>query len=579
MKRLRLLVLLPAAALLSGLLGCDVALVAVLASRSKSKSSSAASPAPNVSFNLWVAELGAITGVAEQGTLQGNHGDPDAKWTLLASATSSGEYTMPPPTAGGFDAILIQATDVQVYEVDAFEIIDATGTTLQTAAGATIFSSLDVVPTILDAQGPPNGKGALTAATSTDRSFIFMKRATPITTFRVNLWRPALRSSGDVEWAKTYTRSGDQRAGGAAITKNGLTYLGFLEGNSLLMLRYDSAGLTVLDTPGGNELTPLELTVPSSGSAAFAIDQNNDDVFVATTKNAGDISLYKFIGNNQLPTWSFPALSGSGVDRVEPNGLALNSAGELILAGGIDSGAPNGINHYLRKHSKANGADMWAAASPAPPAAPVDTAGTYWYAVATDATQSIFTTGDITSLVVPGNPEIYISKIVDTNTSSFNGGVTEAWNDRSRGSNTAPARGQAIGVDGSHNVYVAGFCTGTGLDSFILQYDGAISPPVPAPVGFFTLSRAGNDEFLDIAVEPDGTVYATGYETNGAQGEDLVLYKIAPDKTIAWKRTLDNANLADRGVKVMTTPTHVIVVGQIGVAVGDLDIHVRKYVK
>ncbi len=576
MKRLRILGSLLAAALLSGLLGCDVALVAVLVSKNKSKSSSNAAPAPNVSFNLWVAELGAVTGAAEQVTLQGNHGDPDAKWTLLGSSTSSGEYTMPTPTAGGFDAILIQATANQVYEIDAFEIIDATGTTIATPT--TVFNG-NTTGALSLAQGPPDGLGLVTAATPTDRAFVFMKHSAPITKFRVNLWRPNLRSSGDVEWAKTYTRPSDQRAGGAATTKNSLTYLGFREGNSLLMLRYDSNGFTVLDSPGGNELTSLELTVPSAGSVAFAIDQDNDDVFVATTKNSGDIGLYKFIGNNQLPTWSFPALSGSGVDRVEPNGLALNSVGEIVLAGGIDSGVPSGINHYLRKHSKTNGADMWAAASPAPPAPPVDTGNTYWYAVATDATQNIFTTGDLTSLVVPGNPEIYTSKIVDTNTSTFNGGVTEAWNDRSRGSNTAPARGQAIGVDGNHNVYVAGFCTGTGLDSFILQYDGAISPPVPAPVGFFTLTRTGNDEFLDVAVEPDGTIYATGYETNGAQGEDLVLYKIAPNKTILWKRTLDNASLSDRGVKVMTTSTHVIVVGEIGVAAGNLDIHVRKYVK
>ena len=116
------------------------------------------------------------------------------------------------------------------------------------------------------------------------------------------------------------------------------------------------------------------------------------------------------------------------------------------------------------------------------------------------------------------------------------------------------------------------------MDSFIDTYDGAAAP-TPSAIPFFSLTRTGNDEFLDIAVEPDGTVYATGYETNGTQGEDLVLYKIAANKLILWKRTLDNANLADRGVKVMTTPTHVIVVGQIGISAGDLDIHVRKYVK
>jgi len=576
MKRLRVLVGLLAAALLSGLPGCDVAVVALLASKSKGKSSSSAAAAPNVSFNLWVAELGAVTGAAEQTTLQGNHGDPDAKWTLLSSGTSSGEFTMPPPTAGGFDAILIQATDLQVYEVDAFEILDSTGTTIATPSA--VFSGSTTGALSL-AQGPPDGAGLVTAATSTDRAFVFMKHGAPITKFRVNLWRPNLRSSGDVEWARTLTRANDQKAGGAATTSAGTTYVALRDGSAIYMTRYDSDGSVIPDT-NTDDLTSLESTVTTGlGSASIAIDKSNNDVFVATTRSAGDIRLQKYTGINAANSWQFPALSGSGVDRVEPNGLALNSAGELILAGGIDSGAPNGVNHYLRKHSKVNGADLWAVASPAPPAPPVDTGDTYWYAVATDGTQNIFTTGDITSLVVVGNPEIYSAKIVDTNTSTFNGGVTEAWNDRNRGSNTAPARGQAVGVDGNHNVFVAGYCTGTGRDSIIVQYDGTLSAPIPAPAGVFTLSRTGDDEFLDIAVEPDGTVYATGYETNGAQGEDLVLYKIAPNKAVVWKRTLDVANLADRGVKVMTTPTHVIVVGQIGIAAGDLDIHVRKYVK
>src|SRR4029078_8385459 len=172
----------------------------------------------------------------------------------------------------------------------------------------------------------------------------------------------------------------------------GTTYITLRDGSAMFMLRLSSDGDVIQDT-NTDDLTSIETTVTTSaGSASVAIDKSNNDVFVATTRNAGDIRLQKFTGNNATNSWQFPALSGSGVDRVESNGLALNSAGELILAGGIDSGVPNGVNHYLRKHSKANGADMWAAASPAPPAAPIDTADTYWYAVATDATQNIFTT-------------------------------------------------------------------------------------------------------------------------------------------------------------------------------------------
>jgi hypothetical protein len=132
----------------------------------------------------------------------------------------------------------------------------------------------------------------------------------------------------------------------------------------------------------------------------------------------------------------------------------------------------------------------------------------------------------------------------------------------------------SVGIDGSHNVYVAGFTTGTGLDSFIIKYANGNSTPGPHVLS----TRAGNDEFLDIAVESDGTIYATGYETNSGK-EDLVLYKFAPNGGQTWKRTIKFVNGADRGVKVLLTATHVIVVGQVTNTGGDLDIHVRKYVK
>ncbi|HZE99648.1 MAG TPA: hypothetical protein VE981_21760 [Planctomycetota bacterium] len=576
---------------LTGLLGCDVALVAYFASKggSKSKSSSSA-PAPNVSFNLWVAELGAITGATEQTTLRTNHGDPDVKWTLLSSGTSSGEFTMPTPTAGGFDAILIQATDAQIYEIDSFEIIDATGTTIQTAGATTTFCSADIVPgpgtgSLLDSQGPPDGKGAVTAAIATDRSFVFMKRATPITTFRINLWRQNLaRLSGDVEWTQTISRANDQKAGGAAVNSVGTIYLSFRDGSSFFMTRYDSSGNTV------GTLGLLEGTVPAVGSASIAIDRSTDDVFVATTYDPGsNIRLYRFVGTSNTPAFGpVDSIATGGTDLVEVNSLSLNSDRDLIVAGAADFGGLNGVGHFLRKHNKLDLTNMWSLTTP--PAAPLDTTTnprpTYWYCSATDLDTSgnrqIFTSGDLNSLLGLGNEDAYTAKTIDNATSGNpTGAVTELWNSKVQGSGTRPARGQAIGVDGNHNVYVAGFCTGTGatgLDSFIVHYDG-LAAPTPAAVDFFTLTRSGNDELLDIAVELDGTVYATGYETNGAQGEDLVLYKIAANKAIIWKRTLNFNNLADRGVKVIATPTHVMVVGQVGVAAGNLDIHVRKYVK
>lgn len=587
MKRIRVVASVLTLSLLSGLLGCDVAVVALLASKNGGGSKNSAPPAPDVSFRLWVAELGAVTGAAEQATLIAANGDPDGKWTQLDSPTTSGDYTMPAPTAGGFDAILIQATENQVYEIDAIEILDATGTTIQTAAGATTFCSPDILaPELLKAQGPPNGVGTLTAATPTARSFLFMKRASPITRFRINLWRLAApRISGDVEWASTLARGSDQRAGGAATNSQGKTYVAFRDPTAIFMIRYNNDGSQ------DGTLATLESTIPTVGSASIAINPVNDDVFVAATyDDVGpntNIHLSKYVGSSNSPaTPPVNSIGNAGPEYVEANSLTMDSDGNLIVAGAADFGGLNGVGHYLRKHNTTSSFDnVWSLTTP--PAAPLDTTTnprpTYWYCVATDRDNSgnrlIYTSGDLSALAGIGNEDAYTAKTIDNAiTGNPTGPVTELWNSKHPNGAGRPARGQAIGVDGNHNVYLAGFTTGTGLDSFIFTYDGAAAPTPPA-VSFFEPARTGNDEFLDIAVESDGTVYATGYETNGAQGEDLVLYKIAANKAILWKRTVNQANLADRGVKVILTPTHVIVSGEVGVAAGNIDIHVRKYVK
>src|SRR5262249_15488600 len=154
------------------------------------------------------------------------------------------------------------------------------------------------------------------------------------------------------------------------------------------------------------------------------------------------------------------------------------SDGDLVIAGAADFGALNGgVDHYYRKHSKANLSNMWSLTTV--PSPPVDTTTTpapkYWYCVATDTDISgnriIYTGGDLTALLISGNGEACTAKTVDNATlANPTGSVTEVWKDRSLGGGTSPARGRAIGVDGNHNVFVAGFCTGTGLDSFIIQY-------------------------------------------------------------------------------------------------------------
>ena len=70
--------------------------------------------------------------------------------------------------AGLFNGVLIQATDAQIYHIDALEVLDTTGTTIGTATNATLFG--DHVGNLTNAAGAPNGVLADTQATATNKA-------------------------------------------------------------------------------------------------------------------------------------------------------------------------------------------------------------------------------------------------------------------------------------------------------------------------------------------------------------------------------------------------------------------------
>jgi hypothetical protein len=387
----------------------------------------------------------------------------------------------------------------------------------------------------------------------------------------VSLWKPGSRTTGDVEWVATFGLGGNQIAGGSAVNSVGMTYLTLREGSSLFLLRYNSAGIIVQDDdiPPSDVSTLATLVSTTEGHSSVAINRSNDDVFIASNVAAGDIRLQKWVGNSRQASWTNPILSGAGVDRVEPNGLALDANGDPVVAGGFDAQGALSIQHHITKRSRLDGSDAWPGTPP--PASPPDTSGTYWYAVATAGPNSILITGDLAQGLGVGPTDIYSQRLVDNSPVS----VAEVWNEPVASVGNTLGIGRSIGVDGAGNAFVAGFFTHTDNDSVILRYP---SGAPPGTVHFPAANRTGDDEILDIAVEADGTLYAVGYETNGAQQSDLVLYRIAPNNAVVWKRTVhENGN--DRAVSVSSTSTHVIVVGELEIAPGNKDIHVRKYVK
>jgi hypothetical protein len=543
--------------LLLGLPGCDVAVGVYFATKKKSSHSTASNtPQVDTSYFVWVADLTGVTDATEQGAIATAGGNPTAKWQLLGSGTQSAEFTMP---VGTFNGILIQTTTAQDYHLDAFEILDAPkGSTIGTA-GAVLADQISGAGTAI---GYPNGDFVVMTATATNKAFVFMHHSSPITNFRVNLWKPSSRSEGDLEWVQTFPRTGDQTAGGAGVNALGEIFLTYRDEGTLdqWLRKCDASGTPV-------STINLQTSVTSNaGMPAVAVSSNN--VFAASNAGAGDIVVQKY-SFLLAPQWGSPhTFIGTGVDRVEANGLSITSNGDVLIAGGSDAGVVAGIDHWLRRLDGSTGGEKWTRTKS-------DTQATHWYAVTNavkstaPGTDEIFSAGD--QFLV--NTEMFTLQTIDNNL----GTVSDGWSEQ-KGDGASPSdRAQAIGVDSAFNVYVAGFIgrSATGKDSVILKY-----PSIGSPGSIhFDPKLSGADELFDLVVEADGTIYAVGYETLSGQGEDLVLLKIAPNGGLDWKRTLHNGVGNDRGISVMTTTTHVIVVGEVTVAASNRDIHVRKYVK
>jgi len=95
---------------------------------------------------------------------------------------------------------------------------------------------------------------------------------------------------------------------------------------------------------------------------------------------------------------------------------------------------------------------------------------------------------------------------------------------------------------------------------------------------------AEGQAILDIAVDStNGAIYAVGYESVAGQGTNMWIRRYSSTGTVVWTRTHHHAGAgdagADRAVSVSINGSHVVVVGDVTLALGGKEIHVRKYVK
>lgn len=517
-------------------------------------------------YHVWVANLDAAQAAAQKSALISASGNPDtAVWKEVGTGTATAVFTPP----AGMNTVLIQMYDTVVYHLDAVEILNVSDTVLEVATAPTYSDKMsDPADDLPDMLGAPDGLTVDSAATPTARAFAFSRYASTLTKFRVNIWGAA-RAAGDVEWVRNHTRGGNQTAGGAAVNAAGTLYASFRNDSDRNVFV-----LTVPTNGTSDSATAVETTTNNAvGSHAVAIDPANSLVYVAATGSSatsiGDIRVrkYDFAMALQSPSPVYEVQGSlTSAARVEANGITVDGSGNVVLVGGAFVALEN-INHWIWKFTS-SGANV----SGFPVSRAGDTADRWWHGVAIDGSNRIFTVGDETDALL-AQPGILVRRTNDDG--AF------AW-EQTLGA--PPALGAAVGIDGSGNVYAAGFDDGgaQGREGLIVKYTNGGTLVSPFPVSH-TGPGGGDDEILDIAVEPDGTFYAVGYETVTGLGENWWIRKYTSGGAADWTRTHHHRAYTtagnDRAVSVSVSGSHIVVTGHVTLDTGETEIHVRKYVK
>lgn len=552
------------------LAGCDLAvgvgaLVAASRSRDDDDGAAPAPPPPDPLYHVWIASLADDAAAAAQETaLAANGGTPDpAVWTDVGTGSASKLFD-PAQAAASFNAILVQASDAQNYQIDAVEVLDAFDVVVATAGGST-FSNLVTSPA--NALGAPDGLTADTAAAAGNKAFFFTRYTAAIEKFRVNVWSGGVRASGDVEWSASWSDAGNETPGGAALSAGGTLYVPVNDwaggvdtsNRDVRLVRFDSAGALM-----GMPVDVAMAVTQTLGNSCAALDSAGI-LYIASTVGDGQIQVRKYT-SGLAEDWTIPI--GSALfpgDRVEANSLAIAADDNPVVAGALDGAA--GIDHLLRKLSAVDGNMLWEQ-TPSTDANP-----TYWHAVAADLAEAerVYSAGELTSAA---------SQQVETFTrETFYDGLVagQVWSDQTGDNQNPGDRAQAVAVDGAGNVYSAGFRdNGGGRNALLLKFSTAGAPDLL--ITYSGPEPAGHDEILDLAVDASGNMYAVGYETAAGQDENWWVRKYDATGSAVWTRTYHGAG-EDRAVSVALTSTSVIVVGFETVSGGTTNVLVRKYVK
>jgi len=321
------------------------------------------------------------------------------------------------------------------------------------------------------------------------------------------------------------------KSNNVVVTGNALTIKYDSDGNQLWSAPYDGTAIaldssgnslvtgygagfnTTKINPNGSNLWSTSYVSPEGPALSQAlVTDRSGNVYVAGWDtyacfnelgcNAGLLTLEYDSNGNQV--WINVPQSGQDV---QVSGLAIDSSSNVYVV----------ENDYLQPYTTYSytpeGIEIWAALNP------TGNVASLAHDLALDTIGDAFVTGQLT-IVHSANPDPIATYAINSSGSYI-------WTNLYYSIPVAASVGTSIAIDQANNVYVTGYSPGTnsGNDIVTIKYD---NNGKQIWVQRYTSPGNGNAAGNAIAVDNNGNVYVTGYDTTTAGGTEIVTIKYSP---------------------------------------------------
>ncbi|MBS4015983.1 MAG: SBBP repeat-containing protein [Candidatus Latescibacteria bacterium] len=234
----------------------------------------------------------------------------------------------------------------------------------------------------------------------------------------------------------------------------------------------------------------------------------------------------------QVDTAWVRRFSGTGNFTDKANAITIDAVGNVYVAGYTYKAASD--CDYLTIKYSASGETLWTRTY-AGAGNNVDQANT----IAVDASGNVYVTG-----------YAYMTVNNDYLTIKYNQNGDTIWTRRYNGSGNGNDVATAIAIDGSGNVYVTGRSYGSGSDMLTIKYAGN-GDSLWAKRYHGGQGGLSADDARAIAIDGSGNVYVAGYCSRVTTGQDYAVIKYNASGDTCWMRFYDNgSNGADQATSM-----------------------------